>query len=600
MNENEKEIQPGLEPVSKEQYDDNRMPETLAEGNQPKLMSTQANEGEEQGTMGEYAQQMLGTEQMPVQEGNMRNVGNINMGQAQNIGGSYPNGASRQSGYSVTERPQSGSQYSFWQQQGGYVAPEQPYQYQQNFHNGYVPTPKKQNSGSLGIVGKGLAIGVAAAVGFSGVLFGVSQAGLLEKSSSKQQTINNIGSSGSISATVVSSGAIQTATDLSQVVEKCMPSIVSIDSTVTESVPSYFGTYDRDSKGSGSGIILKMSEDEILIVTNHHVIKDANKIVVGFHGMETEDEMVEATVKGTDSTRDLAVVLVKTKKIPKDILDGIKAIELGSSDDVRVGQIAIAIGNALGYGQSMTVGYISAKDRKVQVSEDETQTMTLLQTDAAINPGNSGGALLNSEGQLIGINSAKYSDTSVEGMGFAIPISSAISVINDLMEREVLTEEEKGYLGIKGTNIDANTQKQYPNMPIGVYVSEVSKDGAAEAAGIMTGDIIVGVDDEEILTIEALAEKVNSYRIGKEITLKVKRYTSGKYVSKNIKVKLKGKDTLNSIQDDKDASGNSGKQGSNNQGNNGSQGNGGDQNNGNTYGYDENDLGEFYKQFFGY
>ena len=279
--------------------------------------------------------------------------------------------------------------------------------------------------------------------------------------------------------------------------------------------------------------------------------------------------------------------MVETKDVPEDILSQITAIEIGSSDDVRVGQMAIAIGNALGYGQSMTVGYIGAKDR--QVSVDEDTTMALLQTDAAINPGNSGGALLNARGELIGINSAKYSDTSVEGMGFAIPISDAISIINDLMEREVLTDEEKGYLGVKGTNI--TEENRYPKMPVGAYVSEVSEDGAAAAAGIMVGDIIVGVDDEEILTMEALAEKINSYRIGTEITINVKRYAEGEYKDKKIKVKLKGKDTLNSL--DKDTS----KEQSDSKDSQGS-----DQNqdgNKQTQPYSDDDMEQYYNYFFG-
>jgi len=380
----------------------------------------------------------------------------------------------------------------------------------------------------------------AAAVGFCGVVFGANKLGIV----SSDSVVETASNGGSIKATVVTSGgAISAQKDLTSVVDKCMPSIVSINSTVTSTYNSFYGSYDQESTGSGSGIILKISEDEILIVTNNHVIADAKKIMVGFDGMKSEDDMIEATVKGTDSTKDLAVVLVKTADVSEEILSQISAIEIGSSDDVRVGEMAIAIGNALGYGQSMTVGYISAKDR--QVSVDENTTMTLLQTDAAINPGNSGGALLNAQGELIGINSAKYSDTSVEGMGFAIPISDAISIINDLMEREVLTDEEKGYLGVKGTNI--TEENRYPNMPLGAYISEVSEDGAAAKAGIMVGDIIVGVDDEEILTMEALAEKINSYRIGTEITINIKRYTEGEYEDKKIKVKLKGKETLDSL-----------------------------------------------------
>lgn len=491
-----------------------------------------------------------------------------------------------QQGYSVTAQPQMGTPYNFWQQQsGGY---QQTYQqaYQQAYTNmEMTPPPKKKRDHKMvKNVAKAAAVGVAAAVGFCGVVFGANKLGIV----SSDSAVKTASHSGTIKATVVTSGgAISAQKDLTSVVDKCMPSIVSINSTVTSTYNSFYGSYDQESTGSGSGIILKISEDEILIVTNNHVIADAKKIMVGFDGMKSEEDMVEATVKGTDSTKDLAVVLVKTADVSKEILSQISAIEIGSSDGVKVGEMAIAIGNALGYGQSMTVGYISAKDR--QVSVDQDTTMTLLQTDAAINPGNSGGALLNVKGELIGINSAKYSDTSVEGMGFAIPISDAISIINDLMEREVLTDEEKGYLGVKGTNI--TEESRYPNMPIGAYISEVSEDGAAAKAGIMVGDIIVGVDDEEILTMEALAEKINSYRIGTEITINVKRYTEGEYKDKKIKVKLKGKETLDSLDTENSKESSSTEEPSvpdENQGGNGQ-----------AQPYSDEDIQQFYNQFFG-
>lgn len=455
-----------------------------------------------------------------------------------------------QTGYTVTAQQQMNNGYNFWQHQAGGSYYENPSQnnYQQAYSNmadAPIPPKEKKEHKLLKKVGKSALAGMVAAAGFCVVVFGANQIGVL-----KQGDIQNIVVSdrNTLTPTKVSSGgAIQTENDLTSVVKKCMPSIVSINSTVTSKVNSFYGTYDQDQTGSGSGIILKMSDDEILIVTNNHVIADAKKIAVGFYGTKSEEDMVDAVVKGTDSTKDLAVVLVKTKDVPKDILSNITAIEIGSSEDAKVGQLAIAIGNALGNGQSMTVGYISAKDREVAV--DAETTMKLLQTDAAINPGNSGGALLNAQGQLIGINSAKYSDTTVEGMGFAIPISDAITIINDLMEREVLSEEEKGYLGIKGITISEEDQAKYQNMPLGIYVSEISEDGAAADAELVVGDIIVGVDDEEILSIEALAEKVNSYRIGTTITLKVKRYNNGKYEDKKIKVKLKGKETLDSMED---------------------------------------------------
>lgn len=507
------------------------------------------------------------------------------------------------------------NQYNFWQQQSGGMGQQQ---YGYNNANYFTnqqqqPTPpqkKKKEYKLLKNVGKAALVGIVAGVGFCGVVLGSNKLGIIDK---HNNTVLTKSSNNTIEATVVSSGgAVNAPNNLTEVVNKCMPSIVSINSTITSTYNSYFGSYNQDETGSGSGIILKISDDEILIVTNNHVISDAKKIMVGFNGA-SEDDMVQATVKGTDSTRDLAVVLVKTKDVPKNILKNITAAEIGSSDDMQVGQMAIAIGNALGYGQSMTVGYISAKNRTVAV--DEGTNMTLLQTDAAINPGNSGGALLNSDGQVIGINSAKYADTSVEGMGFAIPISDAISVINDLMDREVLTDDEKGYLGISGTNITESDQQQMPNIPVGIYVREVSEDGAAKDAGIMVGDIIVGIGDEEITTIKELSEKVNSYRVGTKITLKIKRNENGKYKEKKIKVTLKGKDTLKSIsgsdsssnssQDNSsDSNNNNGSNGNNgsqgNNGNNGDNGNNGNSgNNGSQGNSSEDDMQNFYNYFFG-
>ena len=503
----------------------------------------------------------------------------------------YNTGGNQGNGYSQT-------QYDFWKKQvesqqqtdysnanasnqayqsSGYGNQANPYM-QMNNENTPPRYPKqKKEHKHLKKFGKAALVGIVAGAGFCGVVFGANKLGLVDTGlaggTGNQRT--------EIATTVVSSDQTITApNDLTAVVNKCMPSIVSINSTVTSTVDSIFGSYDQDSTGSGSGIILKMSDDEILIVTNNHVIDDAKKIVVGFNGMKSEDDMIDATVKGTDSARDLAVVLVKTEDVPEDVRKNISAAEMGSSDDIQVGEMAIAIGNALGYGQSMTVGYISAKDRSVQV--DEGTSMKLLQTDAAINPGNSGGALLNEKGELIGINSAKYADTTVEGMGFAIPISDAISVINELMDREVLSEEEKGYLGISGISVTEEVQQQYANMPLGVYVSQVSDDGAAKAAGIVAGDIIVGVDDDEVTTIEALQEKVNSYRVGSKITMKIKRYEAGKYKTKEVEVTLKGKDTLNSITQDTQENNQSNSQQNNNGNNN------------------QDQYGQYYNYFYGY
>lgn len=340
-------------------------------------------------------------------------------------------------------------------------------------------------------------------------------------------------------STTEQSVGTNTSTDLTKLVENTMPSIVSITSTMTQDY-SYFGqVYSQEFDGSGSGIIVGQSENEILIVTNNHVVEGAKAIAVNF----INDKVYEAKVKGTDSTADLAVVAVKTKDVDADTLSKIKIAKLGNSDDVKVGQMAIAIGNALGSGQSVTVGYISAKNRQVNTSsKSQGSQLELLQTDAAINPGNSGGALLNINGEVIGINDMKYADTNVEGMGYAIPISEATPIINELMNRELLEDKEKGYLGISGNDI--SEENNFYDMPIGVYVHEVAKGGAAEEGGMKKGDIITKINGVTTKTIQAVQEKVNNTRAGTEITVTVMRNVDGEYKEMELKVTLKDSSTL--------------------------------------------------------
>ena len=326
-----------------------------------------------------------------------------------------------------------------------------------------------------------------------------------------------------------------------------MPSIVSITQSYKKSGYSIFGQYyEDDATGSGSGFIVSQDNDELLIVTNNHVVQDAEKIQVTF----IDDTTAEATVKGTDATADLAVITIKIDKLKASTKEKIKVANLGDSDKVKVGQMAIAIGNALGYGQSVTVGYISAKDREVTITDDatnQTNKMTLLQTDAAINPGNSGGALLDINGNVIGINSVKYASSEVEGMGYAIPMSKAVPIINELMKREVLSEDEKGYLGITGRSISEAVSESY-GMPVGVYVVEVGNSGSAKAAGVKVGDIITKINDVEVKTIEEVKERVNSCRVGTEMKITVKRSNEGEYKEKVLTVKLKGSSTLDDLE----------------------------------------------------
>ncbi len=352
------------------------------------------------------------------------------------------------------------------------------------------------------------------------------------------------------------SGAAASVGDVSGIVNNVMPSIVAI--TETKMVSSYFGqTYPTE--GAGSGFIVKEDEDELLIVTNNHVVEDADSITVTF----IDDSTAKATIKGTDAVADLAVLTVKLSDLKEETRSHIKVASLGHSEDLKVGQMAIAIGNALGYGQSVTVGYISAMNREVEVGDSSTGSnkMVLLQTDAAINPGNSGGALLDAKGNVIGINTVKYADTTVEGIGYAIPMSDAISIINELMNREVLNDDEKGYLGISGRTISEDLSEAY-GFPVGVYVSEVSETGAAKAAGIKQGDVITKINGTKVSTIEQVQDKVNNTKAGTEITVTVARSQEGEYKEQDVKVTLKSSETLNSLEEES-------KQENNNAGNGG-------------------------------
>lgn len=332
--------------------------------------------------------------------------------------------------------------------------------------------------------------------------------------------------------------------DVSSVVSNVMPSIVAIDTTVSSTV-EYFGqSYKQDSSGSGSGIIIGENENELLIVTNNHVVEGDNATVkVTF----SDESTAEATIKGADSNADLAVLAIKQKDLKDKTKKKIKIATLGDSSETKVGDMSIAIGNALGYGQSVTVGYISAKDRKVSM---EDSTMTLLQTDAAINPGNSGGALINASGEVIGINSVKYASDDVEGMGYAIPISDAVPIINELMNREQLSISEQGYLGIKGLDITEQLSNTY-NMPEGIYVSEVTAGSPAEKGNIVTGDIITEINGREVKTLEELQEVLTYTKAGTKVSITVKKIKNGEYEKQKCTVTLgsKGKNASKSEQE---------------------------------------------------
>lgn len=324
--------------------------------------------------------------------------------------------------------------------------------------------------------------------------------------------------------------------DVSEIAEAVMPAIVAIRCQVVKKTVNYdfFGIpYENEQAGesAGTGIIIAQGDQELLIATNNHVVESATSITIDF----ADGTNAKAELRGAEEARDLAVVSVRLADMKQQTFSSIRIASLGSSESLKAGDMVVAIGNALGYGQSVTVGYVSAVDRSVTV--EGVTADDLIQVDAAINPGNSGGALLNASGQVVGINSAKYSSVQVERVGYAIPIDNAIPIVNDLITREELSDDEKGYLGISGMNIDKNRAASF-QMPIGVYVSEVGKNTPAAAAGLHKGDIIVGMNDRTIETMADLQKILGYTRSGTEVTLKLKVLTNGAYVDKEVKVIL--------------------------------------------------------------
>ncbi len=315
-----------------------------------------------------------------------------------------------------------------------------------------------------------------------------------------------------------------------QVVEQNLAATVAVNSTYLVT-GSYWGQqYQQEAQGSGSGFIVGKNDTELLIATNNHVIADATSIKVTF----IDDAVLDAVVKGTDSIADLAIIAVPLDSISPETLSAIRVATLGDSDSVRLGEMAIAIGNALGYGQSVTVGYISAKDRTVTI---EGNDMVLLQTDAAINGGNSGGPLFNTRGEVIGINSAKYADTDVEGMCFAIPISRAIPILNELMTREILADEDKGFLGVSSRSV-TDTLASFYGWPMGAYIVEVLEDSPAQKAGLYVGDIVTSVNGVKITTADQLVAAISSYRYGTIVEITVQRMVNGRYEEVDLSVTL--------------------------------------------------------------
>ena len=329
--------------------------------------------------------------------------------------------------------------------------------------------------------------------------------------------------------------------DVSGIVEKAMPSVVSINVKGEQQYSDFFGrTQSYEVSGAGSGILIGENDDEYLIVTNNHVVENTNSMSVQF----IDGTSADAELKGTDSKKDVAVIAVKKSDISSDTKNQISIAKIGNSDNLKVGQGVIAIGNALGYGQSVTVGYVSALNRTISATDSatgESNTVeNLLQTDAAINPGNSGGALLNMNGEVIGINESKSVSTSVEGIGYAIPISTVTDLIQTLSNqktRAVVAEADRGYIGIQGQNVDADTAKRY-NMPEGIFVYHLIDGGAAKNSDLKESDIITEFEGQTVSTIEELQQKLSYYSKGETVTLTVERPNGGSYEEKKIQITL--------------------------------------------------------------
>ena len=427
------------------------------------------------------------------------------------------------------------------------------------------PKKKRKNSGRTFAATVGLAIvfGLVAGVVFEGVQY-VSN-NYLETGKEQEEALGT--------TTVLSEAKGETGGNMEHILaesgtvagvaQAAMPSVVAITSVSIQEIPSFFGYgfgrfgYEEySSTGSGSGIIVGENDNELLIATNNHVVEGTTTLSVCFIGndvvnAEAEtanlasgdgdiniEDAVSAKIKGTDPDNDLAVVSVKKADIPSDTMEQIKIAQIGNSNDLMVGEQVVAIGNALGYGQSVTSGWVSALNRAVDM--DNGTTAELIQTDAAINPGNSGGALLNLNGELIGINSAKYADNAVEGMGYAIPISKAQPILEELMNRKTrdkVEESKAAYLGITPADLTATAIQMY-NMPAGVFITEVARNGAAEQAGIRPGDIIVKLDGQKVSGTEDLADKLQYYTAGETVDVVISRADSGEYKEQTLKVTL--------------------------------------------------------------
>ena len=428
-------------------------------------------------------------------------------------------------------RPDSDENRGADNQQGFGAGPQQ---------NPKAPKPKKGYAKKVALV-------VGAAVLF-GAVGGVTMQGTsyLTGKLLGKNTKSTVGTTKTVSNAKLTTSTSTVTSDVSDIVENTLPSIVSITNMSVQEVQNFFGGISQqESESAGSGIIISQNDSELLVVTNNHVVEGSDTLTVTFN----DGNSVEAQIKGTDSARDLAVVAVPLDKISDDTMNAIKVATLGDSDSLKVGEPAIAIGNALGYGQSVTTGVISALNRSVSETNEQTGETTesdakLIQTDAAINPGNSGGALVNASGEVIGINSSKLVGDSVEGVGYAIPISDLSDLIQNLMNQATKTkvaEKDQGAIGIKGMSVPAEYSKQL-NMPEGVYVSEITKGGGAEAAGMTKGSVITAIDGTTVSSMDDLQEQLQYYAKGDKVSLTIQiPQSNGEYEEKTVEVTLGAK-----------------------------------------------------------
>lgn len=451
-------------------------------------------------------------------------------------------------------------------EQNGYTNNGHPQEYyystgNQNYQNNNTPNrkTKKQHpfaKKAVSFVCLGALFGVTAGTAFSVPTYMTNKQLLQTKSELEQVQSEAAASTPTLSTTTssltTSSSGSTASADVSAIAASCLPSVVSITNKGVSEVRTMFGTYQQDTESSGSGIIIGENDTELLIVTNYHVVSGSNELSVVFSYDEDSDNpsLVSAKLKGYDSDKDLAVISVALSDITDEMRSQLKVATIGDSSSLQLGQEVVAIGNALGYGQSVTTGIISALNREVSVTNDDGTSITnkLIQTDAAINPGNSGGALLNMNGELIGINSVKVASSSVEGMGYAIPISDVQSIIEELMlkeTRDVVDESEQGYLGIGGTDVTSDISSTY-DMPVGIYINTIYDNSPAGTAGLTKGDIITKFDGQTVKSMSELKTLLTYYKSGETINVTAMVPGSNGYTEQTFSLTLASKDVFGS------------------------------------------------------